>query len=74
MSTLKDPILVDFSSSEICNCLFRNKSSYNKCIILDNEDIFTPVGIISLMNNFYWADVIRSSCRMDRDVPSGKKS
>ena len=40
----------------------------------NNEEFFTPKGIMSLMNNFYSAHVFNSLCRMNRDFSSGQNS
>ena len=56
------------------NFLFCGKINDKNAFYSNNEDFFTPKGIISLQSNFYLAAVIYSFRRMNIDVSLGKNS
>ena len=58
----------------IRDCFFCNSSKNKNAFYSNKEDLFTPKGTISLMNNFYSAGVLQRFCRMTGDVSLGKKS
>ena len=62
-----------FPHLAICDCILRNNSNDEKCILFKKEDFCTPQGIISLKNNYSLANVLNSKlCRMNSNVSSGK--